>query len=167
MEILDSGERFVFEKTGAVRDMQEGKGRLDLVPFDVALDIMAGYDRANVFRWIWEFSITGDYGNLLYIIESFAKVREWDLATLMIEVSKQFEDGCRKYGLDNWKKGLPARIYVNSALRHYLKWLRGDQDEPHDRAFVWNLMACIWTCRHRPDLNEYIKRSDSNGEELN
>jgi hypothetical protein len=154
MGILDSGERFEFE-TGAVRDMQEGKGRLDLVPFDIACDIMAGYDKANVFYWIKEFSYTGNYGSLLLIIDCFAQARGWDMSTLMIEVSKQFEDGCRKYGLDNWKKGLPARIYVNSALRHYLKWLRGDQDEPHDRAFVWNLIACAWTCIHKPELNDY------------
>lgn len=31
MEILDSGNRREFE-TGAVRDMAEGKGRLDLLP---------------------------------------------------------------------------------------------------------------------------------------
>lgn len=31
MEILDSGNRREFE-TGAVRDMAEGKGRMDLLP---------------------------------------------------------------------------------------------------------------------------------------
>jgi hypothetical protein len=32
-----------------------------------------------------------------------------------------------------------------------LKWRRGDKDEPHDRAFVWNLMCCIWEvdCRDK------------------
>lgn len=33
MEIKDSGERRKFE-TGAVRDIQEGKGRYDLLPWD-------------------------------------------------------------------------------------------------------------------------------------
>ena len=33
---------------------------------------------------------------------------------------------------------------IRLALRHYLKHKRGDMDEPHDRAFVWNLLCCIW-----------------------
>ena len=37
-ELKDSGNRREFE-TGAVRDMQEGKGRMDLVPWGVALSI--------------------------------------------------------------------------------------------------------------------------------
>lgn len=37
-ELKDSGNRREFE-TGAVRDMQEGKGRMDLVPWGVALRI--------------------------------------------------------------------------------------------------------------------------------
>lgn len=154
MEILDSGERFVFE-TGAVRDMQEGKGRCDLIPFDIAADIMSGYDKANVFYWMKEFTSTGHHGDLLIIIDLFARERRWDMPTLMIEVSKHFEEGCKKYGPDNWKKGINTRSYVNSSLRHYLKWLRGDKDEPHDRAFVWNLICCMWTCVHKPELNDY------------
>lgn len=154
MGILDSGERFEFE-TGAVRDIQEGKGRCDLIPFDVANDIMAGYDPASVFHWLNEFSDTGNYGQLLVIIEAFAKAREWDMPTLMLEVAKHFEEGAKKYGENNWQKGLPVNCYINSAIRHYLKWLRGDQDEPHDRAFVWNLLCCIWTCIHKPELNGY------------
>lgn len=60
----------------------------------------------------------------------------------------------------NWQKGLPVKCYVNSAIRHYLKWLRGDEDEPHDRAFVWNLIACLWTCKHKPELNDYRRTDD-------
>ena len=37
-ELKDSGNRREFE-TGAVRDMQEGKGRMDLVPWGIALEI--------------------------------------------------------------------------------------------------------------------------------
>jgi hypothetical protein len=154
MQILDSGERFEFE-TGAVRDIQEGKGRCDLIPFDVATDIMSGYDKANVFYWLKDFGCTGFHGNLLIIIDLFCKERGWDMPTLMLEVSKHFEEGAKKYGENNWQKGLPVKCYINSAIRHYLKWLRGDDDEPHDRAFVWNLICCMWTCIHKPELNDY------------
>lgn len=42
-ELKDSGNRREFE-TGAVRDMQEGKGRMDLVPWGVALSIREAMD---------------------------------------------------------------------------------------------------------------------------
>ncbi len=64
--------------------------------------------------------------------------------TMILETSKHFEEGAKKYGENNWQKGLPVNCYIDSAIRHYLKYRRGDKDEPHDRAFVWNLMCCIW-----------------------
>ncbi|MBR5193109.1 MAG: hypothetical protein IKW37_01625 [Bacteroidaceae bacterium] len=38
MAILDSGERTKFE-TGAVRDMHEGKGRMDLMPMTAIIEV--------------------------------------------------------------------------------------------------------------------------------
>ena len=58
------------------------------------------------------------------------------------------EEGALKYGENNWQKGIPESSYIDSAVRHYLKWLRGDDDEQHDRAFVWNIMCLIWTHEH-------------------
>jgi len=43
-EILDSGERRTFN-TGAVRDMQEGKGRFDLLPMCVLLRLAQHYEK--------------------------------------------------------------------------------------------------------------------------
>ena len=103
MEIKDSGERTQFE-SGAVRDMHEGKGRMDLLPW-----------------------------------------------AAIIEVSKHCEEGAKKYGENNWQKGLPVNCYIDSAIRHYLKRLRGDKDEPHDRAFVWNVLCCIWEVDYHND----------------
>ena len=68
---------------------------------------------------------------------------------MFLEVSKHFEEGAKKYGENNWQKGIPPSCYIDSAVRHYLKWLRGDNDEPHDRAFVWNIMCCIWEVDYR------------------
>ena len=74
---------------------------------------------------------------------------------MLLEVSIHFEEGAKKYGENNWQKGIPVHCYIDSAVRHYLKYLRGDKDEPHDRAFCWNLMCAIWTCKHKPELNDY------------
>jgi hypothetical protein len=42
--------------------------------------------------------------------------------------------------------------YLDSAIRHYLKYRRGDQDEPHGRAFVWNVMCCIWEVDYHDEM---------------
>jgi hypothetical protein len=156
--IKDSGNRREFE-TGAVRDIQEGKGRCDLLP----LDVVAKYV-GKVMIYISDFQKTGHRTHLYAALHSFAHRHYGEsFPTLFLEVAKHFEEGAKKYGEHNWQKGIPVRCYIDSAVRHYLKFLRGDNDEPHDRAFVWNIMCCIWTCKHKPELNDYAKEGDHNG----
>lgn len=152
MEIKDSGTRRQFE-TGAVRDIQEGKGRCDLLPLDIVAIVLD----SPVLAHINNFTRTGHTRYLYDAASTACNFR--DRYTMILEVSKHFEDGCKKYGENNWQKGIPTHCYVDSAVRHYLKWLRGDTDEPHDRAFVWNLLCCAWTCVHRPELNYYGKEN--------
>lgn len=95
--IKDSGNRHDFG-TGAVRDIQVGKGRPDLLPPDVILELAAFY-----------------------------------------------EAGCEKYGPRNWENGIPLATYYNSATRHALKLLRGDTDENHAIAWLWNVACFIQT----------------------
>lgn len=150
--IKDSGNRRRFE-TGAVRDIHEGKGRCDLLP----LDTVARF-RGQILADISQFQDTGDIKYLENAVQRFTdKHYNKDMSTMLLEVSKHFEEGCKKYGENNWRKGIPTRCYIDSAVRHYLKYLRGDRDEPHDRAFCWNILCCIWTCIHKPELNDYGK----------
>lgn len=101
----------------------------------------------------------------LYLaLEHFRNMWGVRIETLFLEVSKHFEEGCKKYGERNWQKGIPTSCYIDSAVRHYLKWLRGDNDEPHDRAFSWNIMCCIWTALNKPELNVYAKE-ETEGEQ--
>lgn len=137
--IKDSGNRTEFA-TGAVRDMREGKGRCDLMPLRVAGLILEG---DAILDYIWQFQNTNDTKCLYLAIRHFAHAFD-GLADMLLEVAKHFEEGAKKYGENNWQKGIPVHCYIDSAVRHYLKWFRGDNDEPHDRAFVWNLMCCIW-----------------------
>ena len=90
-QIKDSGTRSNFN-TGAVRDGQEGKGRMDLLP-----------------------------------------------VRALIEVAKIFEAGAKKYAARNWEKGIPLSRYMDSGLRHAMKFLGGDRDEPHLAMACWNL----------------------------
>jgi hypothetical protein len=93
----DSGTRSQFS-TGAVRDAQEGKSRIDLMP-----------------------------------------------VRAIFEVAKVMEEGARKYAARNWEKGIPLHRFMDSGLRHALKHLRGDKDEPHLAMACWNLLCCLET----------------------
>lgn len=143
--IKDSGNRRQFE-SGAVRDMQEGKGRCDLMPLEVVNHFLHNGtpSDSHILKVIAYFQLSGCTAYLYSALEDFSKKCWGDLPTACLEVAKHFEEGAKKYGENNWQRGIPANCYIDSAVRHYLKWLRGDKDEPHDRAFVWNLMCCIW-----------------------
>ena len=154
--IKDSGERRQFD-TGAVRDIQEGKGRCDLLPLDVLAEcysiVSPETSISTVFANLYRYTQDGDIEHLINVLDVREPYDCW--ACMLLEVSKHFEEGAKKYGEGNWQKGIPTHCYMDSAVRHYLKWLRGDDDEPHDRAFCWNILCCIWTCIHKPELNEY------------
>lgn len=157
--IKDSGERRQFE-TGAVRDIQEGKGRCDLLP----LEVVSAVAKAPILVLIAMFQTDGKLIHLYEALQDHTDKMFVDKATMILEVAKHFEEGAKKYGEHNWQKGIPTRFYIDSAVRHYLKWLRGDVDEQHDRAFVWNIMCCIWTCIHMPELNDYAKQDTDDDE---
>ena len=161
--IKDSGNRTEF-KTGAVRDMREGKGRCDLMPLFVTARIATGGTETtdDVLHNIAVFIRKND---TLYLYESlfeFCSKRWNNQYTMLLEVAKHFEEGAKKYGESNWQKGIPVHCYIDSAVRHYLKWLREGNDEPHDRAFVWNIMCCIWEVDFHN--NENKNASDSSEE---
>lgn len=166
--ILDSGDRTEFE-SGAVRDMREGKGRCDLLP----LGVVGNLFNDSFFNYIEDFQRDGDVVNLYNAIDFFShhwtpiidsidkkQLEHISYATMCLEVAKHFEEGAKKYGDDNWRKGIPAHVYIDSAVRHYLKFLAHWDDEPHDRAVAWNLLCCIWTCDNKPELNDYAAKKE-------
>lgn len=157
--ILDSGSRTAFS-TGAVRDIQEGKGRCDLMPLDVISELYFlsdFYEESGIFKHLHDFTETGDCECLMWALDSFTHYPGW--SAMFLEVAKHFEEGAKKYGENNWQKGIPVKRYIDSGVRHYLKFIHGDKDEPHDRAFVWNIICAIWTCMHKPELNDYAKEN--------
>lgn len=139
--ILDSGDRREFV-TGAVRDMAEGKGRCDLMPLEQVAELL---DDNIVIKPIWLYQVSRCASYITAAIRNFCEECGWTLPHAMLELSKHFEQGALKYGERNWEKGLPEYCYIDSAIRHYLKWMDGQTDEPHDRAVIWNLICLWWT----------------------
>lgn len=147
MELKDSGKRRKFE-TGAVRDIAEGKGRCDLLPLEVISDIIENDILSQIGRYI----MSGDVSVLYSVIKDFSEETYGCITTALLEVAKHYEDGAKKYAERNWQQGIPLHCYIDSGTRHYLKFLRGDTDEPHDRAFLWNMLGAVWTHCYKPEM---------------
>lgn len=149
--ILDSGERREFS-TGAVRDIQSGKGRCDLLPLSVVCRMMEKQEASDILYLIDEYMQSGDVENLYRSIYIFTLSRGLSVPSMLLEVSKHYEEGAAKYGEYNWQKGIPLHCYIDSAIRHFLKFIDNREDEPHDRAFIWNLLGAIWTQFNEPNM---------------
>lgn len=150
-EIKDSGNRRQFN-SGAVRDIETGKGRCDLLPVDVVASLMVNRDQCLVLTEIGQFMSSGQDRHLFAAIRRFADLRGWSLSECLLEVSKHYEAGATKYGERNWEKGIDLHSFIDSGIRHFLKFIDNKVDEPHDRAFVWNMLCAIWTMKHHPNL---------------
>lgn len=175
MNLPDSGARQVFQ-TGAVRDITEGKGRCDLLPLDVVGGLLNDYEYWRITR-----NEASSMPTVLELIDKYIDTMETfhlssavcqfvddafkgDIHGAIIELSKHYEDGAKKYSPNNWKLGINQHCFIDSAIRHYLKYLRSDTDEPHNRAVLWNLVGAIWTHRNHPELNDIEKQGVQNVE---
>jgi len=61
----------------------------------------------------------------------------------ILRLAKHFENGCKKYGDRNWEKGIPINCFIDSAIRHTMKYMIGQTDEDHLVAAAWNLMCAM------------------------
>ena len=153
MAIKDSGSRREFA-TGAVRDIEDNKGEPSLMPLQVVANLLEerlGGD--PIMGDIALFAETNSTVHLYHALARFGVTAFDDVETMLLEVAIHYSEGCQKYGRDNWKKGIPVNCYLDSTIRHYLKWRRGDKDEPHDRAVCWNILSCIWEVDYHDQNN--------------
>lgn len=84
---------------------------------------------------------------------AFAKKMYW---YGIMQVSKHYEEGGKKYGYNNWKKGMQTHVYYDSMLRHLTKANAGMEDEPHIRAACWNALCLLWTFNNQDFLNDLV-----------
>lgn len=158
--------------TGAHRDADTTKGRCDLIPWRT-LTIMNNTETGDLEKYGIEHqfdiittavhtTFTNDVGTKTIVASADEKLAKRVLSAvkaaltlfekeidvtwqgLMLEASYQYKDGAAKYGENNWKKGMPLWVYLDSGMRHYLKFKQGDKDEAHDRAFIWNMLCFVW-----------------------
>lgn len=152
--IKDSGDRTEFS-SGAVRD-RGNKGRMDLLPFSIISMLYDG-DCYEIFDAMEELY---RYGRIDGIVKSLKRfMDEWyeDDETAIMELSMHYQEGAQKYAERNWEKGIPISSFVDSGLRHLMKHLRAENDERHDRAFVWNMVGLLWTLRNHPEMDDFTQ----------
>ena len=146
----DSGKRESFTG-GAVRDASEGKPSFRLIsPF-----ILSGLANVRVMkasstteRAVWRvvqscarFRISKEPAELVFAFDEYVSYLGLDPA--MERLSKWTELGAKKYSDRNWEKGMPLWRTLDSLMRHCFKCLKNRNDEDHDAAILWNLMAAV------------------------
>ena len=118
------------------------------MPLDIVSEFMVMKPEKDYLSYIADFQETENYESLIGAAASFADKYFADRETAVLEYAIQLENGAIKYGPRNWQKGIPLDRYVDSGIRHYMKHLRGDDDERHDRATLWNMLCGAWTRKH-------------------
>jgi len=180
--IKDSGNRREFE-TGAVRDIAEGKGRCDLLPLDCVAEYFRRFDtpkcmnpKAGTVKVILselnEIQFYANYGNIddpiAFAIEEFIRFAyQGKYGNAFMELAKHYEEGAKKYAERNWQKGISCHCYIDSCVRHLLKWYDGWDDEPNDRAVLWNLFGLWWTLKNMPEMNDLPWKKDGENNDTN
>ena len=69
---------------------------------------------------------------------------------VLMRLARHYEQGAIKYSDRNWEKGIPAHSFADSALRHMVKYMDGQNDEDHLIAAIWNLCGLAWTEEKKP-----------------
>ena len=141
MAILSTGKEMRKWETGAVRDNAEGKGRCDLLPHKQIGEVLRDQFLINVGKYVY----SGDKSYIHKALNIFVKKHFGNWNTALLEVSIHYEEGATKYSARNYELGIPLHCFIDSGIRHYLKHLRGDNEERHDRAVLWNFISLLWT----------------------
>ena len=75
------------------------------------------------------------------------------------EVARVYQEGAKKYGRNNYRKGINLSRYLDAALRHLMKAGAGFKDEPHFAQAAWNILSLIET-KHMIDSGMLPKELD-------
>lgn len=82
-------------------------------------------------------------------------------AVAVLRLARHFEAGAKKYSERNWEQGIPIHSFIDSAIRHLMEYLDGQDDEDHLCAAAWNCMCAMWTEEKHPELQNIPTRKQS------
>jgi len=73
----------------------------------------------------------------------------------LVRLATVYLEGMRKYGVDNWKKGMPWSDTLNHAIDHLLAWKEGRRDEDHLGHAAWGIFTLMFF-----EMNDYREDCD-------
>lgn len=74
-------------------------------------------------------------------------------------LSHRYQYGEIKYGAtDNFKKGLPVSDCWDSAMRHLIAYMEGNNSEDHLAAVVWNVFCIMEMEKSHPEMVDLESR---------
>ena len=85
---------------------------------------------------------------------------------VLMRLAKHYEAGAKKYSDRNWEKGIPAHSFADSAFRHLVKYMDGQNDEDHLIAAIWNLCGLAWTEEKQPDMMDIPARKSAEAKKV-
>lgn len=71
---------------------------------------------------------------------------------LLTRLAELYSRGAEKYGPSNWRQAETDEEkgrFKESAFRHFIQWFRGDEDEDHGSAVVFNVFAYEWLTKYK------------------
>jgi len=71
--------------------------------------------------------------------------------TMLYRLAMLMERGMSKYGYRNWEKANSEEEMIRfkaSAIRHFMQWFSGEEDEDHMAAAIFN-MSCFETIKFK------------------
>lgn len=72
----------------------------------------------------------------------------------LFRLAMHYTNGAKKYGENNWTKGIPASRSWESLERHVQDFKAGKTDEDHLAAIAWNAFAIMWYMDNMPEMND-------------
>ena len=83
----------------------------------------------------------------------------------MFRLARHYELGAAKYTDHNWKKGIKSSRCLDSLLRHAFAYSRGDREEDHLSAVVFNAFAIMWNEDCLPEIHDlHSPKKDDNAD---
>lgn len=81
-------------------------------------------------------------------------------AMALLRLSLHYENGAKKYGRFNYLRGIPLSSFIDSAMRHLLKYIAGWDDEDHLAACAFNILGALQMEEENPGMCDIEWRKD-------
>ncbi len=57
-----------------------------------------------------------------------------------------------KYGINNWKKGMPASVIIDHMMEHLVMYASGDRSDDHIAGVIWGGFALCYFEENMPEM---------------